>query len=110
MRNISLSVGNGTQVTLFASIGTGWNYFSQEDATRLTTDKWKPHQWDLLAHMMVQGVWTYEDLLDKYNAEGAYTMMSLIDEPLKFDFDHGKQKMTMEGGELFFPNIQGVDG
>lgn len=109
-RDLRQSVGDGTDITLFASINTGWGFFNLEDVTRLASDKWKRHQWDLLRHMMVQGAHTYESLKERYDEEGPFNMTSLTNENILIGFDDTKQKVTVAGGEIFFPNIRGVDG
>lgn len=110
MRDLRLSVGNGSDVTMFASINTGWSVFSTEDTTRLSGDEWKPHQLDLLGHSIVQGRLTKEDLQARYDKEGAFNLTSLINQTILVDFDPLSDSITVDGGDLFFPNIQGVDG
>jgi len=110
MRDLRLSVGDGSKLTLFASLNTGWNFFNQVDKTRLTTDKWKRHQWDLLSHMLVQGYLTKSDLRDRYDQEGPYNLTSLANQTILVDFDNTEKKLIVDKGDLFYPNIEGVDG
>lgn len=105
-RDLRLSVGNGTEVTMFASINTGWDFFNRDDMLRITTDLWKTHMLNLLEHTMVQGIWSKEALFERYEQVGPYDLTSLAGEPIRVDFSAG----GVEGGDLFFPNIQGVDG
>ena len=109
-RDLRESVGDGSPITMFASISTGWNFFNMDDVTRLAGDEWKPHQLDLLSHMLVQGLYTKEDLQAKYELEGAFNLTTLANQTIKVEFDKTNNKVTVEGGDLFFPNIQGVDG
>jgi hypothetical protein len=110
MRDLRTSVGNGTDVTLFASIDKGWSYFNNEDKVRLTTDEWKRHQWDLLSHMMVHGIHTEETLRSRFEREGPYNLTSLAHQPLMIDFDATTSQVTMEKGNLFKTDMKGVDG
>jgi hypothetical protein len=110
LRDLRLSVGNGELLTLFASISTGWDVFNTEDMTRLSGDEWKPHQLDLLAHCLVQGRLTKEDLQERYDNEGPFNLTSLVNQTILVDFNKATQKLTVAKGDLFFPNIQGVDG
>lgn len=110
LRNLSLSVGDGGPVTLFATADSGWNIFNIEDVTRLATDKWKPHQWDMLRHMCVQGIYLESDLKALYDQSGPYNLTSLAGQPIAFDFDPVKNVMTVDGGDLFFADVKGVDG
>jgi len=110
MRDVRLSVGNGTDVTLFASINTGWDFFNRDDTIRIATPKWKRHLLNLMEHTLVQGIWTKEKLLERYHQVGPYELMSLAGEPIPVGFNHAKGEVTVAGGELFFPNIQGPDG
>jgi hypothetical protein len=109
-RDLRQSVGDGTAVTLFATINTGWNFFNMEDITRLASDEWKPHQLDLLAHMMVQGTLTLKDLTTRYEQEGPYNLTSLVNQSIPVDFNKESNKLMVGGGDVFFSDIQGVDG
>jgi len=111
LRDIRLSVGDGTDITMFAAINTGWAFFNRDDMLRIVTDKWKVHMWNLLEHTMIQGAWTKEKLYERYQEVGPYDLTSLAGEPIRVDFDHGTiNDLTVAGGDLFFPNIQGTDG
>ena len=110
LRDIRQSVGDGTDVTMFASINTGWDFFNRDDMLRIVTDKWKIHMWNLMEHTMVQGAWTKKALADRYNEIGPYKLTSLAGEPIQVDWNPVKNEVTVAGGELFFPNIQGPDG
>lgn len=111
LRNLSLSVGDGDNVTLFASTDPGWSIFNLEDTIRLASDKWKPHQLNLLSHFMVQGKWTEQDFIDKFNIEkGAYNMTSLAGEPIEISYNQTRSVVTIAGFDLFYKNIKGVDG
>jgi len=111
LRELSQSVGDGGKITLFAAADSGWDLVNSEDITRLTTDKWKLHQWDFLSHMMVQGAYTIKDLKDKYAInQGPYNLTSLAGEPLFFDFDESRSQLTIQGGDVVKKDIKGVDG
>ena len=105
-RDLRLSIGDGTDITMFASIHAGWDFFNRDDMLRITTDEWKKHMLNLLAHTMVQGIWTKEALYERFEQIGPYELTSLAGEPIEVDFSKG----GVEGGDLFFPNIIGVDG
>jgi hypothetical protein len=110
-RNLALNVGDGSPVTLFASVNDGWLDVNGEDVTRLSTDEWKPHQWDMLRHMMIQGNWTYQMLQDRLTAnKGPYNITSLAGQNLTVDLNEDQTTLTISGGELFYPNVIGVDG
>lgn len=110
-RNLSLNVGDGSPVTLFASTNEGWFEVNGEDVTRLSTDEWKPHQWDMLRHMMVQGNWTYQMLQDRLTANrGPYNLTSLAGQNLTVKLNEKQTTLTIAGGEIFYPNVVGVDG
>jgi uncharacterized surface protein with fasciclin (FAS1) repeats len=112
LRNLSLSVGDGGPITLFAASDPGFDIFNLEDITKLATDKWKPHQWDLLRHTMLQGEFLEEDLISLWHEhnETAYNMTMLSGQNVLFDYDVEKNKVLVDGGELWYPDIQGVDG
>jgi len=112
LRNLSRSVGDGGPVTMFASTNSGYNFFNLEDTTRLATDKWKPHMWDLLRHMMVQGVYLEQDLKDLYvgNGNQEYNLTSLAGQPITIGYDSGRNVVQVDGGDLFYADIKGVDG
>jgi len=111
LRNLSLSVGDGGPVTLFASLNSGWDALTGEDITRLSTDMWKPHQWDFLRHMMVQGNWTEVELRQMVSeAGGMFNMTSLANQTLYLQVDEDRDVLMVNGGDLFYPDIHGVDG
>lgn len=110
LRDLRRSVGDGSPVTLFASINDGWNVFNMDDINRLAGEEWKPHQIDLLSNMLVQGYYTYQDLQARFNKTGAYNLTTLINQTILIDFDSVKNTLSAAGGDIFFPNIQGVDG
>ena len=110
LRDLRLSVGDGSNMTLFAALSTGWNFFNLEDMTRLAGDEWKPHQLDLLSHMLVQGAFTHEALQLRFNTEGPYNLTTLANQTLAIDFDASKSAITVNGAEVIFGDLQGVDG
>jgi len=108
-RNLSLDVGDGSPVTLFAAINTGWDSLTGEDITRLSTDMWKPHQWDFLRHMMIQGNYSLAELRQMVSdAGGALNVTSLANQTLSLEVDGNT--LSVNGGEVFYPDIHGVDG
>lgn len=112
LRNLSLSVGDGGKVTLFACADTGFNRFNLEDTTKLASDKWKPHQWDLLRHNILQGEYTEQDLIDLYynNSGMEYNLTALSGQNITFDYDEEREVVLVQGGDLWFSDIKGVDG
>lgn len=110
IRDLRRSVGDGTNLTLFAAITTGWDYFNVDDLTRLASDEWKPHQRDLLAHMLVQGSYTYAQLLERYLAEGPFNLTTLTNQTIEVNLDDSKDVLTIANGEIIFSDLQGVDG
>lgn len=108
LRDLNLSVGNGTQVTLFISLNSGWTEFNLQDTTRLATDKWQRHLWDLLSHMLVQGEWSYEKMEAKYNETGAFNFTMLTGEPILVDKKDGE--ITFGDADIIYKDIKGVDG
>lgn len=111
LRNLSLSVGDGGPVTLFAAVSTGWSLVTGIDQTRLLTDMWKPHQWDFLRHMMIQGNYTEAELRQMVkNAGGTLNLTSLANQTLTLELPTEDEKLKLDGGDLFFPDIRGVDG
>ena len=110
-RNLSIDVGDGGPITLFASINDGWFEVNGEDVTRLSTDMWKPHQLDLLRHMMVQGNWSYQMLQDRLVQEGGpYNLTSLAGQNLTVKLDEEKSILSLAGGNIFYQDVVGVDG
>jgi uncharacterized protein YvpB len=110
LRNLRESVGDGSPITLFASVDDGWKFFNIEDINRLAGEEWKPHQLDLLGNMIVQGIHSYQDLQTRFDKEGAYNLTTIINQTILIDYDKANSKLTAAGGDIFFPNIQGVDG
>jgi hypothetical protein len=110
LRDLRTSVGNSSDLTLFASIDKGWSFFNNEDKVRLTTDEWKRHQWDLLSHMLVHGIHTEETLRSRFEKEGPYNLTSLAHQPLMIDFDEETSQVTLEKGNLFKTDMKGYDG
>ena len=111
LRNLSQSVGDGGPVTLFAPINTGWNFFTLEDTTRLATDKWKRHLWDLLKHLLVQGWHTHANLKSMLMEKGGIMNMTMLTgENVTFNYDADRNKVMVGGGDIYFSDIRGVDG
>jgi len=110
-RNLSLDVGDGGPVTLFAATNERWFQVNGEDITRLSTDKWKPHQLDMLRHMMIQGNWTYQMLMDKLTTEGgSYNLTSLAGQNLTIELNTLNNTVSVAGGNIVYTDIVGVDG
>jgi uncharacterized surface protein with fasciclin (FAS1) repeats len=110
LRDLRRSVGTGENITLFASISTGWGFFSLEDTTRLAGDEWKPHQLDLLSHMLVQGAFTRDDLKARFDSEGQFNLTTLANQMIQVNYDESKSTLTVDGAEVIFGDVQGVDG
>lgn len=112
LRNLSLSVGDGGLITLLAASDPGWSIFNLEDVTKLASDKWKPHQWDLLRHNILQGEYLEDDFIRLWNENGKveYNLTTLAGQNVTFDYDESKGKVLVQGGELWYPDIKGVDG
>lgn len=110
LRNLSQSVGDGTDITLFASVNTGWGAFDLEDVTRLASDEWNPHKLDLLRHFLVQGRHTYGDLYAKYQSQGPFNLTSLAGQPLRVGYNEAAKAVTVEDGNFVYKDILGVDG
>jgi uncharacterized surface protein with fasciclin (FAS1) repeats len=113
LRNLSMSVGDGGKVTMFAGADDGWNFFNLEDTTRLATEEWKHHQWDLLRHCMVQGEYLVQDLknmwFNEYN-ETDFNMTSLAKQNITIGYDKETDTVLVDKGKLWLGDIQGVDG
>jgi uncharacterized surface protein with fasciclin (FAS1) repeats len=113
LRNLSMSVGDGGKLTMFAGADDGWNFFNLEDVTRIATDEWKWHQWDLLRHSMVQGEYLVQDLknmwLFDYN-ETDFNMTSLANQNITIGYDKERDMVLVDHGDLWLGDIQGVDG
>lgn len=109
-RDLTLSIGDGSNVTLFASMNTGFVFFNREDMTRLATDRWKRHLWDLLKHQILQGARTYDDLKQHYDEVGPYEVTSLAKQKYLIDYDSSIDEITIDGGRIVKRDIRGVDG
>jgi hypothetical protein len=111
LRDLSLSVGEEGLKTMFAPVLQAWDVLNQDDIVRLASDKWKPHQWDMLGNIIVEGVWMEQDLKDKYKEEGGpYLLYTLINQTLAIDYDEERDVVMAGGGDIFFPDIKGIDG
>lgn len=111
LRNLSSAVGDGGPLTLFASINTGFSFFTLEDTTRISTDKWRRHLWDLASHFLTQGVYTKERLIDITKTNGGpWQLTMLTGENITIDYDEARNMVLVEGGDLFLHDIQGQDG
>lgn len=109
LRNLSESVGDGGPITLFAATNEGWFDLHQDDHTRLLTDQWKPHEWDFLRHMMVQGNYTMEAIELLYEEKGDFNFTSLAGQDLMVTKDKGGN-LTVAGGSFVKADIRGIDG
>lgn len=113
MRNLSLSVGDGSPVTMFAAVNTAFDkWFTLEDTTRLSTDKWRRHLWDLLKHFLLQGKYTKNDLKDLVlnNSGNPVNITMLTGQNVLLEYDQERNMLLLEGGDIFFGDIKGVDG
>lgn len=111
LRNLSSSVGDGTPLTMFASINTGFNFFTLEDTTRLSTDKWRRHLWDLTSHFLTQGVYSREKLMNMTKTNGgAWNLTMLTGENVTIDVDESRNMVLVDGGDLFMYDMKGQDG
>ena len=111
LRNLSLSVGDGGPVTMFACSDPGFSIFNLEDVTKLASDKWKPHQWDLLRHNLLQGIWTRQDFINKWKETNSkYNVTSLAGQDVLIDYDTERDVVLVNGGDMFEYDIKGVDG
>ena len=113
MRHLGLSVGDGSKVTLFAAMNSAMDeHFTREDITRLSTDKWRRHLWDLLKHFLVQGDYTKEDLKNMVLDNGGepVQLTMLTGENCTLEYDPERNMVMLEQGDLFFGDIKGVDG
>lgn len=110
-RNLSMSVGDGGPITLFAPVNTGWGKVTGFDTTRLSTDMWKPHMWDMLRHMLVQGNYTEKELRQMViDNKGPYNITTLAGQHILLDIDKERDKLLVDDGEVFYSDIHGVDG
>eukprot|EP00522_Entomoneis_paludosa_P014952 CAMPEP_0172453626 /NCGR_PEP_ID=MMETSP1065-20121228/10853_1 /TAXON_ID=265537 /ORGANISM="Amphiprora paludosa, Strain CCMP125" /LENGTH=731 /DNA_ID=CAMNT_0013205811 /DNA_START=128 /DNA_END=2323 /DNA_ORIENTATION=- len=122
LRNLSMSAGNGGPVTVLASIDNAFNEFNAEDVARISTDKWKRHQWNFLHHQMIQGTYLEEDFVELwYNNSGRpYNITMISGENATFDYDEERKKVMVYGnavvdvnkryGDMWFSNLKGIDG
>jgi uncharacterized surface protein with fasciclin (FAS1) repeats len=111
LRNMSQDVGSGDMLTFFAPVKQAWSVLNQDDIIRLASDKWKPHLFDLMRNLMVEGVWMEQDLKDKYEEEGgAYNLTTTAGEIIPIDYDAERDIVLVRGGDLFLADIKGVDG
>jgi uncharacterized surface protein with fasciclin (FAS1) repeats len=110
LRNLSLSVGDGTEITMFASNDDGWKVFNLEDMTRLASDQWHPHKLDLLRHNLIQGRYSFNDLLQRYQNDGPYNLTSLAGQPVAIGYNEDNKTITVGGGNIFYEDVQGTDG
>jgi hypothetical protein len=111
LRDLRLSIGSGAELTMFAPVLQAWNVLNQDDVVRLASDKWKPHQFNLLGNIIVEGIWLEQDLKDKYKAEGGpYNLYSTINQTVPITYDEERDVIMVTGGDLFLADIKGVDG
>jgi uncharacterized surface protein with fasciclin (FAS1) repeats len=110
LRNLSLSVGDGSEITMLASNDDGWKVFNLQDMTRLASDQWNPHKLDLLRHNLIQGRLSYNDLLQKYQTEGTFNLTSLAGQPVTIGYNEDNKTITVAGGDIFYKDVQGTDG
>lgn len=111
LRNLSLSIGDGSPVTLLAADNTAFFEVTGTDTTRLSTDMWRPHLHDFLRHMVLQGNYTDADL--KALAEGnggAVNMTTLSGQTIEISVSEESGNLQVEGGDVTYANIHGVDG
>ena len=111
LRNLSLSVGDGGPVTLIAPSNTAWNFLGLQEKTRLATDKWKRHLWDLLKHLLIQGKYAKEDLKRIVEENGGPVNVTMLSgEHVVVTYDLALNLVMVDGGKLFLSDISGVDG
>lgn len=111
LRDLRQSVGNGTDVTMFASINSGWSFLDRDDIVRLGSDRWAPHLLDLLRHNIVQGAYTAQNLKNLFVKEaGPFELTSLAGQPFTIGYNANSNRLTIADGEVFVEDIQGVDG
>lgn len=111
LRNLSLSIGDGSPVTLLAADNAAFFDVTGIDTTRLSTDMWRPHLHDFLKHMTLQGNYTMEEL-KKLTEEkgGAYNITTLANQTIELTIDEDRDKLMILGGDVRRSDIQGVDG
>ena len=113
LRDLSLSVGSGGRMTLFASLASDWgDILPPEDFARLTTDpQWKLHFLDILKSMLVQGMYDGPALVRLVTEDGGPIQLTTLNgDILEIGFDPGQNRVTVNGLELFVANLRAVDG
>lgn len=112
LRNVSMSTGNGSKVTVFAAIDNAYNVFNPEDVTRISTDKWKNHQWNFLNHQTLQGEYYAKDFIRLWeeNLGKPYNLTALSGENITFDYDEERNMVLIQDGDFIQTDIKGVDG
>lgn len=118
VRDIRQSVGDGAEVTIFAMTRTGWTSFldrfglaaNREEFLRLIDRSWRPHLLDLVSNSMVQGLWSHERLMQRFQQEGPYNLTTLANEMIEVDYSTERQMLVVGGGNLIVKDMQGVDG
>ena len=112
LRNLSMSVGDGGPVTLLAARDEAFDIFNAEDVSRISTDKWKKHQWDFLLHNMLQGEYTEQDFITLWeeNLGKPYKLTMLSGENVTFDYDDQRKVVMIDGGDIIKSNLKGLDG
>jgi len=113
LRNLSMNpdVGDGGPITLFAATDSGWGEVTGIDTTRLSTDMWKPHQLDFLRNMMIQGNYTMQELKEIAEQNGgSFNLTTLANQTLTLEIDRARDKLMVNGGDIFVPDLKGVDG
>ena len=112
LRNLSMSTGNGSKVTLFGARDEAYNIFNPQDVSRISTDKWKRHQWNFLEHNMLQGEYTMETFQSLWaeNLGKPYNLTAISGENITFDYDEQRQVVLVQGGDVIASDLQGIDG
>jgi uncharacterized surface protein with fasciclin (FAS1) repeats len=111
LRNLSLSIGDGSPVTVLAADNTAFFEVTGTDTTRLSTDMWRPHLHDFLRHMILQGNYTAEDLKELAEKNGgAVNMTTLSGQTIEISVSEESGNLQVEGGDVAMSDIHGVDG
>ena len=111
LRDLSLSVGDGGPITMIAPVNAAWNFLNLDDTVRLATDKWKRHLFDLLKHLLIQGQYSKEDLKSLVEANGGPVNVTMLNgEHSVVTYDLQQNLVMIDGGKLFFSDVNGVDG
>lgn len=112
LRNLSYSLGDGTPFTFFAPINAGWDFLTLDDTTRLATDKWKRHLWDLLKHFLYQGEYSEQELKEMVlnNGRKPLNLTMMTGEKIMLDYDESRDVVKVGPGEIYFSDVRGVDG